>query len=82
MRRRTDRLYARSLGPREHEALRLIEDRPGITVAELAEGHGRDVGPGLADRPPVGGWPGAGGEIGRGGRAKLDLEWRNQDSRA
>jgi hypothetical protein len=36
MRRRTDRLYARSLGPRELEALDLIEQRPGITVAELA----------------------------------------------
>ena len=35
-RRRSDRLYPRSLGPREREALRLVEQRPGITVAELA----------------------------------------------
>ena len=37
MRRRTDRLHARTLGPRELEALDLIEQRPGISVAELAE---------------------------------------------
>jgi molybdenum-dependent DNA-binding transcriptional regulator ModE len=37
MRRRTDRLYVQSLGPREQEALRAIEKRPGITVAELAK---------------------------------------------
>jgi hypothetical protein len=37
MRRRTDRLYIRTLGPRELEALDLIEQRPGITVTELAE---------------------------------------------
>jgi predicted DNA-binding protein (UPF0251 family) len=36
-RRRTDRLYPRTLGPRELEALRLIEQRPGIAVAELAD---------------------------------------------
>lgn len=40
MRRPTDRLYARTLGPRELEALRLIEDHPGITVAELADEMG------------------------------------------
>ena len=37
LRRRTDRLYPRSLGPRELEALRLVEQRPGITIAELAD---------------------------------------------
>jgi predicted DNA-binding protein (UPF0251 family) len=37
VRRRTDRLHRRSLGPRELEALRLIEERPGITVAEVAD---------------------------------------------
>jgi DNA-binding MarR family transcriptional regulator len=36
MRSRTDRLYPRPLGPREREALRLVEQRPGITVAELS----------------------------------------------
>jgi hypothetical protein len=43
MRSANDRLYARTLGPRELEALRLIEDRPGLTVAELqaALGVGR-----------------------------------------
>ena len=41
MRKRTDQLCARSLGPRELEALALIERRPGITgVAELAEAMG------------------------------------------
>jgi uncharacterized membrane protein len=40
MRRRTDRLYPRTLGPREREALHLVERRPGITVAELAEAMG------------------------------------------
>jgi predicted DNA-binding protein (UPF0251 family) len=35
-RRRADRLYVRSLGPREVEALRLIEQRPGLTVEALA----------------------------------------------
>jgi predicted ArsR family transcriptional regulator len=34
---RSDRFFPRSLGPREHEALRLIERRPGITAAELAD---------------------------------------------
>jgi hypothetical protein len=37
MRRRTDRLYRRTLGPRELQALQLVADRPGITIAELAE---------------------------------------------
>lgn len=37
MRRRTDRLYLRSLGPREREALVIIEACEGITIAELAE---------------------------------------------
>jgi DNA-binding MarR family transcriptional regulator len=43
MRRASDRLYIRTLGPREREALGLIEQRPGITVAELhrALGVGR-----------------------------------------
>jgi DNA-binding MarR family transcriptional regulator len=36
MRSRTDRLYPRRLGPREREALRLVEQRPGITATELA----------------------------------------------
>jgi predicted ArsR family transcriptional regulator len=36
-RRRTDRLHVRTLGPREREALRRVEQRPGITVAELAD---------------------------------------------
>jgi DNA-binding IclR family transcriptional regulator len=27
----------RSLGPREAEALRLVQERPGITIAELAD---------------------------------------------
>jgi DNA-binding MarR family transcriptional regulator len=40
MRQRSDRLYVRSLGPRELEALLLIEHRPGITVAELADAMG------------------------------------------
>jgi hypothetical protein len=40
MRRRTDRLYITTLGPREREALGLIEQRPGVTVAELAEALG------------------------------------------
>jgi predicted DNA-binding protein (UPF0251 family) len=40
MRHRTDRLHARTLGPRELEALRLVEQRPGITVGELAETMG------------------------------------------
>jgi DNA-binding MarR family transcriptional regulator len=37
MRKRTDRLYVRSLGPREREALSLIECRPGITPMDLAQ---------------------------------------------
>lgn len=36
-RKRTDRLYMRSLGPREREALALIEQQPGITVVALAD---------------------------------------------
>jgi hypothetical protein len=36
-RKRTDRLFARSLGPREQEALTIVEQRPGITVLKLAE---------------------------------------------
>lgn len=40
MRKRTDQLYFRSLGPGEREALSLIEKRPGITVAELADALG------------------------------------------
>jgi DNA-binding CsgD family transcriptional regulator len=39
-RRRTDRIYARTLSPRELEALQLIEGHPGITVEELAETMG------------------------------------------
>jgi hypothetical protein len=34
---RSDRLYPRTLGPRELEALRLVDQRPGITIAELAD---------------------------------------------
>jgi hypothetical protein len=37
MRRRTDRLFVTTLGPREREALGLIEQRPGLTVADLAD---------------------------------------------
>jgi Mn-dependent DtxR family transcriptional regulator len=40
VRRRTDGLYANSLGPSEREAPRLIEERPGITVEELASEMG------------------------------------------
>jgi DNA-binding MarR family transcriptional regulator len=40
MRKRTDRLRARSPGPRESEALRLIEQHPGITIEELADALG------------------------------------------
>jgi predicted DNA-binding protein (UPF0251 family) len=40
MRRRTHRLYPRTLGPRELEALRPVHQRPGITVAELADAMG------------------------------------------
>ena len=38
MRKRTDQLFARTLGPRELEALRRIEESPGLTIGELA-GH-------------------------------------------
>lgn len=34
------RLYVTSLGPREREALRLIEERPGITTTELRDALG------------------------------------------
>jgi len=37
MSKRTDRLYMRSLGPREREALAIIKAHEGITIAELAE---------------------------------------------
>lgn len=37
---RTDRLYPRSLGPREQAALRLVHERPGITVEQLADALG------------------------------------------
>jgi hypothetical protein len=37
MRRRTDRLFLRTLGPREREALELVEQHPGLTVAQLAD---------------------------------------------
>jgi hypothetical protein len=40
MRRRTDRLYVTTLGPREREALALIEQQPGLTIAELADALG------------------------------------------
>ena len=40
MRKRTDQLYARSLGPREGEAFRSVEDQPGITIAELPDAVG------------------------------------------
>jgi Winged helix-turn-helix DNA-binding len=43
MRMRTDRLHVRSLGPRELDALGLIEQRPGIPVAELAEAMGMSM---------------------------------------
>lgn len=36
-RRSDDRLHPRLLGPRELEALALVEERPGIAVAELRE---------------------------------------------
>jgi hypothetical protein len=39
-RSRTDRTYASSLVPYEQEALAIIEQRPGITVLELAEALG------------------------------------------
>jgi hypothetical protein len=40
MRRSTDPLYVRELGPREREAYELIAQRPGITVAELQDALG------------------------------------------
>jgi DNA-binding MarR family transcriptional regulator len=41
MRRSSDRLYTMAgLTPREREARRLVEERPGITVAELREALG------------------------------------------
>jgi DNA-binding MarR family transcriptional regulator len=40
MRKRPDQLYIRTLGPREVKALRVIEQRPGVTVGELAEAMG------------------------------------------
>jgi hypothetical protein len=39
-RRRTGRLYFRTLGPREREARTLIEEGPGLTVEELADALG------------------------------------------
>lgn len=39
-RSRDNFLYVSSLGPREMEALRLIADEPGITVAELQDALG------------------------------------------
>lgn len=53
MRQRTDRLYPRPLGPRELEALRLVEQRPGITVEQLAGGDGRRHEPCVAVRRPA-----------------------------
>ena len=44
MRSRADHLYTRTLGPREAEALRLIEQHPGLTVAELADRLGVTTG--------------------------------------
>ena len=40
MRRSTDRVYARSLGSREREALRIVSERPGIQVFELRDALG------------------------------------------
>lgn len=40
LRRQTDHLYVTPLGPRERDALELIEQRPGITVAELRDALG------------------------------------------
>lgn len=39
-RKRTDRLYIRTLGPREREAVRLVEQQPGITVEQLRDALG------------------------------------------
>ena len=38
--RRSDQLSVTKLGPREREALSLIEQQPGLTVAHLADGLG------------------------------------------
>ena len=40
MRRSTDRLFPRSLGERETEALKIVSERPGIQVFELREALG------------------------------------------
>ena len=40
MRRSTDRLYARTLGKREREALDIVSSRPGIKVFELRDALG------------------------------------------
>jgi hypothetical protein len=40
-RKRTDRLYERSLEPHEHEALPLSEQRSGITPMDLAQSYPR-----------------------------------------
>jgi hypothetical protein len=40
MRRRTDRLHVTTLGPREREALRLIGEQPGLTIAARADALG------------------------------------------
>jgi hypothetical protein len=40
MRRHTDRLFVTTLGPREREALGLIEQQQGLTVAQLADALG------------------------------------------
>jgi uncharacterized membrane protein len=40
MRRSSDPLYVRNLGPREREAYDLIAARPGITVAQLQDALG------------------------------------------
>ena len=37
MARSPDKLYAQRLGPREAEALRLIEAHPGVTAREMAD---------------------------------------------
>jgi hypothetical protein len=36
VRRRSDRLYPRTLGARDRGALRQVEQQPGITVEQLA----------------------------------------------
>ena len=40
MRRSTDRLFPRSLGPRAAEALKIVSERPGIQVFELRDALG------------------------------------------